>query len=185
MNVRELELKGVFELTPRIFDDDRGYFLETFNKDIFKKNVCNLTDSFFQDNESYSKKHTFRGIHYQKKPYEQGKLVRVSDGKILDFAIDLRPKSNTYLEHVVLEICSTRKNQIWVPKGFGHAFLVLSDEATVCYKATDPYNKESEISINFSDTDINLGLEKYCPPEQMIVSSKDKCGIFIKNKNFD
>lgn len=185
MKITALKLEGVFELNPNTFEDDRGYFLETFNKDTFSKYVCKSTNSFFQDNESYSKKHTFRGIHYQKKPYEQGKLVRVVHGKIIDFAIDFRPESKTYLQHIALEICSIKKNQIWLPKGFGHAFLVLSDEAIVCYKATDQYNKESEISVNFDDPDIRLSLHKYCPPEKIIISNKDKKGIFVKDINFN
>lgn len=164
------ELKEVLLLDQKIFEDERGYFLESFNKKIFEKSI-GAPREFVQDNVSLSKKNVLRGFHYQMKPFEQGKLVRVLQGSILDVVVDIRKNSNSYGDHCSYIIDSKKNNSLWIPEGFAHAFLALSEETIVYYKTTNFYSKDHEITIPWDDKNIcfNWPVSK----EDMILSEKD------------
>lgn len=151
---------------PRIFGDSRGYFGETFRRDIYEGE---LGLSFVQDNLSFSKKHTLRGLHLQH-PNDQGKLVYVLKGSVLDVAVDVRVGSPTFGEHVAVELNETNRHQLWVPPGFAHGFCVLSEEALFAYKCTDYYSPASELGVLFSDPDLGIAW----PTTEPILSDKDK-----------
>ena len=170
MQVQETKIKGVYEITPDVFPDERGYFVETYNKQ--KLEVEGITYDFVQDNESKSTHGVLRGMHLQKGEHAQTKLVRCVTGKILDVAVDMRPDSPTYLQHVVAELSGDNKKQLLIHKDCAHGFLVLSDEAIVCYKVDALYNKESEGSYMWNDP--KLGVEWPLAKEEIILSEKDK-----------
>ncbi|WP_027421060.1 dTDP-4-dehydrorhamnose 3,5-epimerase [Crocinitomix catalasitica] len=169
MTINKFEIEGVIEMTPRVFEDDRGYFFESFNRKQFNE-IVGQDILFVQDNQSFSTKHVLRGMHFQKPPFAQGKLVRVTAGKVLDVAVDLRKKSATYGQHVKCILSAEKNNQLWIPEGFAHGFLALSENATFAYKCTNYYNAESEGSLNWNDEDfaIDWGIN-----EAPILSSKD------------
>ena len=144
----EQKIPGVYVITPRVFGDSRGYFAETFKAPDFE--AAGLPTSFVQDNESASSKGVLRGLHFQKE-HTQGKLVRVTAGKVYDVAVDVRPGSKTYGQYVGVELSSEKKNMFWVPPGFAHGFLVLSDLAVFTYKCTDVYDPASEGGIPWND----------------------------------
>lgn len=169
-------IKDLFIIEPEIYNDSRGSFYESFNKKRFSE-LINKDINFVQDNQSCSKKNVLRGIHLQESPYSQGKLVRVVNGSIIDYAIDLRKNSSTYLEYFSLELNTKNNLQLWIPEGFGHAFLSLTDEAKVHYKTTDFYNKDSELTIRWDDPKINISWP--LNNSEMIISDKDKSGIFL------
>ncbi|MDL2246074.1 dTDP-4-dehydrorhamnose 3,5-epimerase [Methanobrevibacter sp. OttesenSCG-928-K11] len=147
------DIEGVFIVEPTVFGDNRGYFMETYNENDFKEEGHNLT--FVQDNQSKSSKGVLRGLHYQiNKP--QGKLVRVIKGEVFDVGVDLRKDSNTYGKWVGVVLSSENKKQLFIPKGFAHGFLVLSDEAEFVYKCTEFYDGEDEGGIIWNDPDINI-----------------------------
>lgn len=174
MEFRELKLKGLLEITPRKFKDDRGYFFESFNENTFKNAGLNV--QFVQDNQSYSIPSVIRGLHFQKPPFEQGKLVRVLKGKILDVAVDIRPESPTYgmWESIILD--DEKSNMLYVPEGFAHGFSVL-EESMVFYKCTNVYNKASESGINWADPHLNINWQINNP----LVSDKDIELKFLKD----
>ncbi len=149
----EQSIPGVYVITPQIFGDNRGYFLETFKKQDFEK--IGITDEFVQDNESQSTKGVLRGLHFQKK-HTQGKLVRVTSGQVFDVAVDVRPNSPTFGKYVGVTLDSEKKQMFWIPKGFAHGFLVLSESATFTYKCTDVYDPCSEGGIPWNDTNIDV-----------------------------
>lgn len=155
MYVESLFLNEVKIIKPDIFYDDRGYFYESFNDQKYKK-VLKLQHSFVQDNHSKSSKYILRGLHYQKKPFEQGKLVRVIRGKIFDVAVDIRKKSSTYGHWVGAVISASNKKQIWIPRGFAHGFLVLSNIAEVIYKTDNYYSKKHEVSLPWNSSDFGI-----------------------------
>lgn len=138
-----------------IFEDDRGFFFESFNKKDFSKKL-NFNSDFVQDNHSRSSYGVLRGLHYQMPPYDQGKLVRVLSGKVFDVAVDIRKKSKTFGQWVSVILSVDNKKQIWIPPGFAHGFLVLSDGADVIYKTTNFYNNHSERSIIWNDPELNI-----------------------------
>jgi len=179
MDYKKTFIDGPIEFTPKVFEDDRGVFFETYNQILLESNKFNY--KFIQDNQSISKKHVFRGIHCQLPPYTQGKLVRVVKGSVVDFAIDLRRSSETYgkWESVVLD--STKNNQFWIPPGFGHAFYTLEDDTIVTYKCTNLYNTEKEVVIKYDDPSISLSIINKNIP--IIVSDKDKKGISFMEFN--
>ena len=154
------------------FKDSRGSFKETWNSE--KMNFIDY--NFVQDNESVSKKDVIRGIHFQNPPYEQGKLVKVSHGSVLDIAVDLRRKSKTYGKYFSIELNDKNNYLFWIPPGFGHAFLCLKENTVFNYKCTNQYHKESENCILWNDPDINI---KW-PVENPIVSEKDSEGITLQ-----
>jgi dTDP-4-dehydrorhamnose 3,5-epimerase len=170
MLVESTEIPDVLLITPKVFKDSRGYFLESFNNK-------HLPFNFVQDNQSYSEKNTIRGLHYQVvKP--QGKLVRAIKGRILDVAVDIRKDSPTFGKHVAVELSSDNFKQLYIPEGFAHGFSVLSEEAEVLYKTTDYWYKEHERSLNFNDPELNIDWKIEGIP---ILSDKDKDAVFLKN----
>ena len=155
MIVKETNLEGCFIIKPKVIQDKRGYFLESFNQAVFKEGL-NRDINFVQDNESFSSKGVLRGLHYQKGDYAQAKLVRVIKGKILDVVVDLRADSPTFSKHMSIELSEDNKTQLFIPRGFAHGFLVLSDTAIFSYKCDNFYNKASEGGIIYNDKDLNI-----------------------------
>lgn len=170
MNATETKLKGCFIIEPRVFKDDRGYFFESYNKAAFDKVIGSYVD-FVQDNESFSTKGVLRGLHFQKGDYAQAKLVRVSEGKVLDVAVDLRPDSETFLQVETVVLSSENKKQLFVPRGFAHGFIVLSDTVVFNYKCDNSYNKESEGGIIYNDPTLNI--DWVLNSNEFVVSEKD------------
>ena len=166
------KLDGVFLIKPRRFGDDRGFFSETFRANLFEDGTgANVT--FVQDNFSYSKyRGTVRGLHYQAPPFEQGKLVRCGRGEIMDVAVDVRPGSSTFGEHVSARLTADNGFQLWVPAGFLHGFATLTDDCEVAYKVTNYYSKECDGNVLFSDPE--LGIDWGINNEDAILSDKDK-----------
>ncbi len=178
MKVKETKLEGCFIIEPDVFDDERGYFFESFNQIKFS-NMVGENVSFVQDNESFSSKGVLRGLHFQSGQYAQAKLVRVIHGKVLDVAVDLRENSVTFGQHISVELSNENKRQLFVPRGFAHGFVVLSKNAIFSYKCDNFYNKQSEGGIIFNDPDLNINwvLEE----SELIVSDKDRVLPFMKN----
>ncbi|WP_247996573.1 dTDP-4-dehydrorhamnose 3,5-epimerase [Brucella tritici] len=171
MQVRPLGLDGVFEISPRKFGDDRGFFSETYNAQSFTEAGIDLT--FVQDNHSFSAaKGVVRGLHYQLQPFAQDKLVRVTRGAILDVAVDIRKSSPTFGKWVSLEVTAEKWNQILVPKGFAHGFMTLVENTEVIYKVTDYYSPEHDRSIRFDDPAI--GIDWPLPSSGVQLSDKDQ-----------
>jgi dTDP-4-dehydrorhamnose 3,5-epimerase len=181
MHITTTEFPGLLIIQPKIFEDSRGYFFESYNK----TKMGNLSDiNFVQDNQSKSTYGTIRGLHYQLEPYGQAKLIRVIEGKILDVVIDIREKSPTFGKHYSIELSEDNKKQFFIPRGFAHGFSVLSKSAIVLYKTDQYYNPDSERGINFSDPFLNIDWK--IKPEDAIISSKDKVLPTFKEseKNF-
>lgn len=166
----ETKLRGCFVIEPKVFEDDRGYFFESYNKKTFDSGVGESVN-FVQDNQSYSKYGVIRGIHYQVGEYAQAKLVRVLSGTVLDVAVDLRKDSSTFGSYVAVELSQENKKQLYVPRGFGHGFSVLSKTAEFFYKCDNFYNKESEGGIIYNDSSINIDWK--VPNNCIEVSEKD------------
>lgn len=181
MIVNETKLKDCFILEPTIFEDNRGYFLETFNQNTFNKVIGQNID-FVQDNESFSRKGTLRGLHYQKGEHSQAKLVRVIKGCVLDIAVDIRKDSLTFGEYVSAELSQENKKQLFIPRGFAHGFIVLSDTAIFLYKCDNFYNKESEGGIIYNDESLNIDWK--LNQEELIISEKDLKLKPFKKANF-
>jgi len=154
MEYRKTEIDGVYVLEPRVFNDARGYFFEAWKKEEFEEHVG--TVDFIQDNESKSSYGVLRGLHYQKGIFSQAKLVRVIKGKVLDVAVDIRKSSPTFGKHVMVELSDENKRQFFIPRGFAHGFLVLSDEAIFTYKVDNIYAPQHEASIRWDDEEINI-----------------------------
>ncbi len=167
MTIEETFIKDLLILSPSVFADSRGYFLESYTK---KTLTSKLDVEFVQDNESMSQKGVLRGLHFQKPPYAQGKLVRVITGSVLDVVVDLRKESSTYGSHYKHILSDKNKLQLYVPKGFAHGFLVLEDNTIFSYKCTDYYHKDAEFSLLWNDTTLNINWEY----ENPIISEKDK-----------
>lgn len=169
MNFIKTKIDGVYIVEPRFFEDTRGYFFESYNQTDFEKNGLNY--NFIQDNQSKSSYGTVRGIHFQKDLYAQAKLVRVLQGTVLDVAVDLRSGSPTFGEHVAVELSAENKRQLLIPRGFGHGFSVLSETAEFAYKCDNIYNKASEGSVRFDDSD--LGIDWRIDMAKALLSEKD------------
>jgi dTDP-4-dehydrorhamnose 3,5-epimerase len=176
MKIEETVLPGVLVITPRIFADSRGYFLETYN--LRAMSEAGLPTDWVQDNFSFSKRNVLRGIHYQV-TQPQGKLVRVSQGAVLDVAVDLRRSSPAFGQHVGVELSAENGRMLWIPPGFGHAFLVLSKVAGFAYKVTDYYSSTGERTIVWNDPD--LAISWPVAAEEAIVSEKDAAGARFKD----
>ena len=176
-NFNKTRIDGVYIIEPKVFGDERGYFIEIYNKKQFSEAGLNMT--FVQDNESKSSKGVLRGLHFQKK-HSQGKLVRVTTGEVFDVAVDLRSGSSTYGQWEGVILSDENKKQFYIPKGFAHGFLVLSDEAVFNYKCTDFYAPEYDGGIMWNDTDINIKwpLDRI---DNMILSEKDKVHPNVKD----
>lgn len=165
-------------IEPTIHGDDRGYFVETFRQDLFEDAVGHKVN-FIQDNESKSIKGVLRGLHYQLPPRAQAKLVRVIDGSVLDVAVDIRKSSPTFGQHVTVELTSENKRQLFVPRGFAHGFVVLSDSATFAYKVDNYYSPECDRGIAFDDS--YLGIDWRLPLDSLQLSDKDKVHPNLEN----
>ena len=176
IHFKKLKIPDLLLIEPQIFSDERGFFFESYNQKDFEAAVGKKI-TFVQDNHSYSTQGVLRGLHAQKYPYEQGKLVRVVQGEIFDVAVDIRQDSNTYGQWVAEFLSSENKKQLWIPEGFAHGFLVVSKSAEVLYKTTNYYNKSSEICIKFDDPKINIMWPKF--DFDFIVSDKDRDAINI------
>ncbi|MBQ5510764.1 MAG: dTDP-4-dehydrorhamnose 3,5-epimerase [Prevotella sp.] len=176
MNYIETEIQGVYVLEPRVFQDARGYFMETWNQADFDKHIGKVT--FIQDNESKSSYGVLRGLHYQKGEFSQAKLVRVIKGRVLDVAVDIRKSSPTFGKYVLAELSEENKRQVFIPRGFAHGFLVLSDEAVFTYKVDNVYAPQAEAGIKWNDEDI--AIEWPIDPKDLILSEKDTRALSLK-----
>lgn len=170
MNIIKTAIEGLVIIEPRLFKDDRGYFFESFSQKEFNEKVTPVT--FVQDNESQSCYGVIRGLHFQKPPYTQSKLVRVIKGCVLDVAVDIRKNSPTFGQHVAVELTGENHLQFFIPKGFAHGFAVLSEEAVFQYKCDEFYHPESEGAVAWDDPD--LGIDWRIPREKVALSEKDK-----------
>ncbi|MEY2922723.1 dTDP-4-dehydrorhamnose 3,5-epimerase [Flavobacterium sp.] len=171
MNFISTKLEGCFVIEPKIIQDSRGYFMETFNENAFQNGIGKKI-VFVQDNQSFSSKGVLRGFHYQTGDHAQAKLVRVLQGEVLDVAVDIRPNSSTYGHYVSELLSGENQKQFFIPRGFAHGFLVLSETATFFYKCDNFYNKESEGGIIYNDTTLNIDWQ--FPIHEMIISEKDQ-----------
>ena len=169
MEYKETEIKGVYVIEPRVFNDARGYFMEAWKQEEFNEHVGRV--EFIQDNESKSSYGVLRGLHYQKGDASQAKLVRVIKGKVVDVAVDIRRGSPTFGKHVMVELSEDNKRQFFIPRGFAHGFLVLSDEAIFTYKVDNPYAPQQDAGIRWNDPD--LAIEWPIDPKEVITSEKD------------
>ena len=177
MQIVKTEIEGVLIIEPRVFGDNRGYFFESFSERAFSEKVAQV--NFVQDNESKSCYGVVRGLHFQKPPYTQAKLVRVVKGAVLDVVVDIRKGSPTFGKHVAVELNEDNHRQLYVPHGFAHGFAVLSDEAVFQYKCDNFYEPESEGAIAWDDPD--LGIDWKIPADKIILSEKDKAHPCLKD----
>lgn len=175
MEVIKTEIPDLYIVKPMVFEDNRGYFFESYNKEKFLHH--GIDRNFVQDNESKSAKGVLRGLHFQKPPFAQGKLVRVMRGSVLDVAVDIRKNSPTYGQWVSVELTQDNKWMYWVPPGFAHGFVTLEDDTVFFYKCTNVYNKESEGSILWNDPNLNIDWQL----EDPILSEKDKIAPLFKD----
>lgn len=176
MKVETTKIEGLLILHPQVFGDDRGWFMESFNQQKFEMALKELNlpiPTFVQDNHSLSQKGVLRGLHFQKAPYAQEKLVRVVQGKVWDVAVDIRPESKTYGQWVGVELSAENKTMFWIPEGFAHGFVALEDNTQFLYKTTNYYNKESECAIIWNDSTLAIEWPLH-GVDQVLVSEKDQ-----------
>jgi dTDP-4-dehydrorhamnose 3,5-epimerase len=178
MNFIPTKLEGCFVIEPKVIRDERGYFMESFNEKTFQIGVGQEVH-FVQDNQSFSSKGVLRGLHYQTGEHAQAKLVRVLDGEVLDVAVDIRPNSPTFGNYEAVLLSGENQKQFFVPRGFAHGFLVLSQTATFFYKCDNFYNKESEGGIVFNDSTLNIDWQ--FSEKELIISEKDKTQPSLEN----
>ncbi|EMB0055826.1 dTDP-4-dehydrorhamnose 3,5-epimerase [Escherichia coli] len=181
MNVIKTEIPDVLIFEPKVFSDERGFFFESFNQKVFEEAVGRKV-KFVQDNHSKSSKGVLRGLHYQLEPYAQAKLVRCMVGEVFDVAVDIRKSSPTFGKWVGVNLSAENKHQLWIPEGFAHGFLVLSNTAEVLYKTNNYYDKENERNIIWNDNTIDIDW-----PElniNVILSTKDKCASHINKIDY-
>lgn len=186
MRVEKTKLDGLLILHPQVFGDERGWFMESFNQQHFEAALKALNlpiPTFVQDNHSCSQKGVLRGLHFQREPYAQGKLVRVVQGKVWDVAVDIRPDSKTYGKWVGVELSAENKTMFWIPEGFAHGFIALEDNTQFLYKTTSYYNKESEGAIIWNDPmlAIEWPLDQV---DEVVVSEKDKAAATFSLAEF-
>jgi dTDP-4-dehydrorhamnose 3,5-epimerase len=187
MNIIETSLAGLLVLEPKIFHDARGWFSESFNQQVFNNAVgnnpaTNTPYEFVQDNHSFSHQGVLRGLHYRLPPFAQGKLVRVVQGAVWDVTVDIRKDSITFGQWFGVELSADNGKQVWIPPGFAHGFLTLSESAQFLYKTTAFYDKASEGAILWNDTDINIAWPKI--PGDVIVNEKDALSLVFKNNPY-
>lgn len=180
MKVIETDIEGVVIIEPKVFSDERGYFFESFSQKEFEEKVCKTT--FVQDNESKSTYGVLRGLHFQKMPYAQAKLVRVVKGLVLDIAVDIRKGSSTFGKHISTELSEENRLEFFVPRGFAHGFVVLSDEAVFQYKCDNYYAPQSEGGILWNDPILNIDWK--IPMEDIILSEKDKSNPLLADSDY-
>lgn len=176
MEYIKTEIDGVWIIQPKVFNDARGYFFEAWKKEEFEQHVGQV--DFIQDNESKSSYGVLRGLHYQKCDCSQAKLVRVIKGRVVDVAVDIRRNSPTFGKYVMVELSDENKRQFFIPRGFAHGFLVLSDEAVFTYKVDNPYAPQSEASIRFDDPDIAINWP--IDAKDILTSAKDLNALSLK-----
>ena len=169
MNIIHTEIEGLVIIEPRIFNDARGYFFESYNEKLFSEKVAKVT--FVQDNESFSSYGVMRGLHFQRPPFTQAKLVRCVQGRVLDVAVDIRKGSPTYGKHVAVELSAKNQRQFYIPHGFAHGFAVLSDTAKFMYKCDNLYAPQADGGISILDQ--SLGIDWKIPVDKAILSEKD------------
>lgn len=182
MNIIETKIKDLLIFEPRVFGDDRGWFMESFNQQVFEQALTERgldVPKFVQDNHSFSKKGVLRGLHYQLNPHAQGKLVRVVQGRVWDVAVDIRPDSKTYGEWVGVELSAENKTMFWIPEGFAHGFISLEDNTQFLYKTTNYYNKESEGAIIWNDPTLAIDWP-LAEVNEVLVSDKDQVASLFK-----
>lgn len=177
MEVKQTAIEGVWIIKPKVFTDKRGYFVETFSRQRFEEIISNTV--FVQDNESGSMRGVVRGLHFQKPPYAQSKLVRAVMGEVLDVAVDLREGSPTFGQHTAVRLSSDNKLQLFIPRGFAHGFAVLSESAILQYKCDNYYAPEYEETLLWNDP--ILGIDWLLPTEEILLSEKDKKGLLLKD----
>lgn len=170
MKLIKTPIKDLYVIEPKIFGDNRGYFFESYKKNFFEEHIGKV--NFIQDNESMSSYGVLRGLHYQIAPYEQAKLVRVIKGRVLDVAVDIRKNSETFGKHFSIELSEENKKQMFIPSGFAHGFVVLSDLAIFSYKVDNLYSPENERGIKCNDNDLNIDWK--IEENDLILSDKDK-----------
>ena len=175
MKIIKTEIEGLLIIEPRVFEDERGYFFESWSKDAFEN--AGLDINFVQDNQSFSSKGVVRGLHFQNPPFAQGKLVRVLKGSVLDVAVDIRENSPTYGKYFSIHLSEENKTMFWIPPGFAHGFSTLEDNTIFSYKCSGVYNKESEGSLLWNDTDLNINWKIDNP----IISEKDQNSAIFSN----
>ncbi len=180
MNVIKTEIPDVLIFEPKVFGDERGFFFESFNQKVFEEAVGRKVE-FVQDNHSKSVKGVLRGLHFQNKPYSQAKLVRCVKGEVYDVAVDIRPDSSTYRKWVGVFLSAQNKKQLWIPEGFAHGFVVISEEAEFLYKTTNYYMPSAEGCIRWNDPILNIDWP--IKSNELILSDKDKnAEFFLENK---
>ena len=179
MEIIKTPIEGLLVIKPSVFEDSRGYFFESWSKEAYRKIGLDL--NFVQDNQSLSKKGVLRGLHFQKPPFAQGKLVRVIKGSVLDVAVDIRKQSKTYGEYFSIELSEFNKKSFWIPPGFAHGFVTLEDNTIFSYKCTEEYNKDSEGSLLWNDShlDIDWG------GGDLLISDKDRKATKFKDFKSD
>ncbi|WP_108869572.1 dTDP-4-dehydrorhamnose 3,5-epimerase [Aquimarina aquimarini] len=178
MEIEHTGIEGCYVLKPTIYKDERGTFFESFQKNVFQK-VTGLQIDFVQDNQSVSERGVLRGLHFQTGEYEQAKLVRVSKGEVMDVAVDLRPNSKTYKKHFSIILNDQNNYQVFVPRGFAHGFITLSETAIFAYKCDNYYNKSSESGIMYNDPD--LAIDWKLDASEIRLSEKDRALSFLKD----
>lgn len=174
MQIEETFIEGLLVIKPQVFYDSRGYFFEPYNKERYK--TIGIDADFIQDNQSLSQKDALRGLHFQASPFEQGKLVRVVKGSVMDVVVDIRKKSPTYGKHFMLELSEKNFLQFWIPPGFAHGFVTLEDNTIFEYKCSNYYNKQSEGGIRWNDAELNINWNIANP----IISDKDQLLPMLK-----
>ena len=176
------EIEGSFIFEPKVFYDSRGYFFETFNASVWEKQ--GITRPFIQDNEALSTKGVLRGLHFQKNPYAQAKLVRASQGTVLDIIVDIRLGSPSYGKHIIVELSAENKRQLYVPRGCAHGYAVLSDTAVFAYKCDGLYHPQSEGDLNIFDADLGIQLPELGIPWQLSEKDQDASSFTELEHNF-
>ena len=187
-NNKGLTIEGLLLLEPKVYQDKRGFFFESWNKKDFNKVLIENNQKeqlFLQDNHSSSINRTLRGLHYQKEPYAQGKLVRCIKGKIFDVAVDLRRNSETFLEYCSVIISSENNYQFWIPSGFAHGFLTLSDDTEVLYKTTNYWDRKSEVTLRWDDPAINIDWPSKLIKNSFNISEKDSKALYSDQLNIE
>jgi dTDP-4-dehydrorhamnose 3,5-epimerase len=181
MKITPLNIPDVIAIEPDLYEDKRGFFFESFNQEKFNR-LIDQEIIFVQDNHSKSKKGVVRGLHYQKEPFAQGKLVRVIIGEIFDVAVDIRKDSTSFGKWVSMNLSAENKKQLWIPEGFAHGFLALSEDVEIIYKTTQFYSKQHEKIIKFNDNELNI---QWPTMEEYILSNEDRNADFFQHAIFE
>jgi dTDP-4-dehydrorhamnose 3,5-epimerase len=171
MNILTTPIADLLLIEPKVWEDNRGYFYESYNSKLFAE--AGINAQFVQDNQSFSQRGALRGLHAQNAPFAQGKLVRVIQGSVLDVAVDIRKDSETFGQHYSIELSGSNHRQLWVPPGFLHGFVTLEDNTIFTYKVSNPYDKASEIGVIWNDPTLNINWTEQIDEASLILSEKD------------